>query len=390
MSPIAHRTRACTKTPLALFTSGRPCRDGISYHIPTAKTLRVPEEPLGFEGICQAFSMSPKEADGFAYLCAALEKVDSPSALFVLDPTTGDLLEHCQLHRDPQYKTTWDTSYANELGRLCQGIGSNPLPNSQRVAGTDTFCLIDYNDIPLHKRKEICHTMVVCEVRPEKDDPDCTRITIGGIRICYPGNVSTNTVSLKLVKLLLNSVLSRKGACFSTIDIKNFYLDTPMPNPEYVHIKISDIPDKFLTEYNLSGRDREGWIYFEIRKGCYRLPQAGILANDLLCSHLLTEGFYEAASTPGLWRYKWHPLQFCLIIDNFGVEYVGIEHFNFLLNLLKKYHGAQCNMAGDKLAGITIRWNYPRKHCQLSMPGYIDNLLIKFKHPHPRKPQFSP
>ncbi len=47
-------------------------------------------------------------------------------------------------------------------------------------------------------------------------------------------------------------------------------------------------------------------------------------------------------------------------------------------------------MAGDKLAGIAICWDYPRKRCQLSMPGYIDNLLIKFKHPRPRKPQFSP
>jgi hypothetical protein len=283
-----------------------------------------------------------------------------------------------------------NTSYANELGRLCQGVSSGPTPNSQRVAGTNTFCLINYNNIPLHKCKEICHTMVVCEVRPEKDDPDRTRITIGGNRICYPGDVCTNTASLELVKLLLNSILSRNGARFSTIDIKNFYLDTPMPDPEYVRIKISDIPDEFFMEYNLGGRDRNGWIYFEIRKGYYGLPQAGILANDLLRSRLLTEGFYEAASTPGLWHHKWHPLQICLIIDDFGVEYVGTIHFNFLLNLLKKYHGVQCNMAGDKLAGIAICWDYPRKHCRLSMPGYINNLLIKFKHPCPRKPQFSP
>ncbi len=50
--------------------------------------------------------------------------------------------------------------------------------------------------------------MVVCEVQPEKDDPNCTQITIGGNRICYPGNVGTNTASLELLKLLLNSVLS--------------------------------------------------------------------------------------------------------------------------------------------------------------------------------------
>jgi hypothetical protein len=76
-------------------------------------------------------------------------------------------------------------------------------------------------------------------------------------------------------------------------------------------------------------------------------------------------------------------------MDDFGVENVGIEHFNFLLVLLKKFHGVQCNMAGDKLAGIAIQWDYPGKRCRLSMTRYIDNLLLKFKHPQPLKQRFS-
>ncbi len=165
------------------------------------------------------------------------------------------------------------------MGRLCQGIGSGSTPLGQWVSGTKTFFLIDYHNIPLYKRKEVCHTMVVCEVRPDKDDPHCTRITIGGNCICFPGDVGTNTALLELVKLLLNSVLSWKGARFSSIDLKNFYLDTPMPDPEFVRIKISDIPAEFIEEYNLTGKDRDGWIYFEIHQGCYGLPQAGILTN---------------------------------------------------------------------------------------------------------------
>jgi hypothetical protein len=127
-----------------------------------------------------------------------------------------------------------------------------------------------------------------------------------------------------------------------------------MLEPEYVRIKLADISDEFIKEYNLTGCDCNGWIYFEIRQGCYGLPQAGILANDLLRSRLVSEGFYEAASTPGLWRHKWRPLQFCLIMDDFGVEYVGVEHFDYLLNLLKKFYAVQFNMAGNKLAGISI------------------------------------
>jgi hypothetical protein len=198
--------------------------------------------------------MTSKEVNGFGYLCAVLERVESSSAaLSVLNPATGEFLKHCQLPCNPWYKTKWDTSYANKLGRLCQGICLGSSPGTQWIVGTNTLFLIDYQDIPSHKRKKICHTMVVCEVHPEKDNPDWTRITIGGNRICYPGNVGPNTALLKHIKLILNSVLSRKGTRFSTIDLNNFYLDTHMPDPEYVYVKISDIPDEFILEYNLLG-----------------------------------------------------------------------------------------------------------------------------------------
>jgi hypothetical protein len=68
------------------------------------------------------------------------------------------------------------------------------------------------------------------------------------------------------------------------------------------------------------------------------------------------------------------------------VEYVGIEHFNHLRDVLKKFHGIQYNMAGAKFAGIDIKWDYATRRCRISMPGYIKNLLIKFKHPRQTKP----
>jgi hypothetical protein len=154
--------------------------------------------------------MTSSEVGHFALLCQALS---------VLDPATGEFLEHRQLRCDPQYKPRWDMSYANELGHLCQGIGTGTTLNTKQVAGPSTFFLINYNEDPVHKRKEICHTLLICKVRPEKDVPDRTRITIGGRQICYPGDVGTNTASLELVKILLDGVLSRKGARFITIDL---------------------------------------------------------------------------------------------------------------------------------------------------------------------------
>jgi hypothetical protein len=128
----------------------------------------------------------------------------------------------------------------------------------------------------------------------------------------------------------------------------------------------------------------------QIHKGCYGLPLAGILANDLLRFCHEAQGFYEAASTPRRLRHKWRPIQFCLIVDNFGIKYVGLEHFNYFLGILKKFHGIQNNMAGNKFADMDIEWNYAACRCRISMPGYISALLLKFKHPHPPKPQLSP
>jgi hypothetical protein len=67
-----------------------------------------------------------------------------------------------------------------------------------------------------------------------------------------------------------------------------------------------------------------------------------------------------------------------------------MEHFNHLCNVLKKFHGIQFNMAGNKFAGIDIKWDYTTRWCHISMSGYIKNLLIKFKHPHLTKPHLSP
>ncbi len=139
--PISHRTRSRAQAPLVLFTSGRPYHKQVKYHIPTAKATHPAEEPLAFAGLCESYHMKPAEVEVFAFFCEALTLEDGPglSALLVLDPATGKFLEHRQLCRDPRYKATWDTSYANELGRLCQGIGSGSTPSAQPVSGTNTF-----------------------------------------------------------------------------------------------------------------------------------------------------------------------------------------------------------------------------------------------------------
>ena len=70
-----------------------------------------------------------------------------------------------------------------------------------------------------------------------------------------------------------------------------------MERPEYVKIKLTDIPQEFINEYNLLAYAHNGWVFFEVIKCWYGLPQSGKLANGLLQKYLNKAGYYEAATT---------------------------------------------------------------------------------------------
>ena len=308
----------------------------------------------------------------------------------VLDHETGQTLEHGQLRRHPKYKKIWDTSYADELFRLCQGGGKHSTTSAHRIEGTNTMKPIMYDDIPSDRRGDIAHTRVVCEVRPTKADPNRTRVTIGGNTISYLGDCGTKTASLETVKLVINSTISTPQAELMTADLSNFYLGTPLDRKEYVRIKITVIPQEVIDEYNLDTYAHNGWIYFEISKGMYGLKQAGKLANDLLATRLHNHGYYQCATTPGLWRHKWRPVIFALIVDDFGVQYTGRQHADHLIAALTEHYQVTTDWTGTKFAGIDIEWDYNKRTARTTMTGYIDDIRIRYNHPDPAQPQHSP
>ena len=79
-----------------------------------------------------------------------------------------------------------------------------------------------------------------------------------------------------------------------TIDIKNFHLNTPMDRFEYMRLKLADIPDDVIKQYNLADKvTPDGWVYLEVRKGMYGLPQAGMMADKLLEKRLNEKGYVK-------------------------------------------------------------------------------------------------
>jgi hypothetical protein len=109
------------------------------------------------------------------------------------------------------------------------------------------------------------------------------RFTVGDVRINYPGKVATPTAEMLVAKMLFNSVISMKGAGFTTMDISNFYLLTPLHPVEFIQIKLSDIPKEVMREYKLRKKaTKNSSIYIRAKRSMCGFPQAGLLANGLL------------------------------------------------------------------------------------------------------------
>jgi hypothetical protein len=175
------------------------------------------------------------------------------------------------------------------------------------------------------------------------------------------------------------------------MDIKNFYYGTPMERYEYMKMHLDVFPDEIIDQYHLRDlTDKNGWVYMEIRKGIPGLKQAGRIANDRLTKHLAKYGYAPVPRTPSLWAHATRPVQFSLVVDDFGVKYTGREHADHLLQALQDLYTVTEDATGSLFSGLTIEWHYDKRYVDISMPMYIPALLHKFQHPMPRRRQDAP
>jgi hypothetical protein len=346
----------------------------------------APAAGAHFAALCSAFgshSTTSSPVPGAPQCLVPIECHDPPphSANAVLDPNTGAALSYRQLREGPD-GADWLQSAANEIGRLAQGV----LPHMP--TGTDTIHFIQHTALPAGRKAT--YLRIVAEVRPLKAETKRVRFTVGGNQIDFPGKVSTPTADLTTVKLLINSVLSTPNAQFATADISNFYLNNPMQRFEYMRIPVSDIPPSIMAQYHLLPLVHKGTVLVEIRKGMYGLPQAGIIANTRLIKHLAAYGYVPVAHTAGLFKHLSRPVTFCLTVDDFGIKYIDRCNADHLFKALRDIYAITTDWSGTKYCGLTLAWDYDKRTCDVSMPGYIAKALHRFQHEPPLRPQHSP
>ena len=108
----------------------------------------------------------------------------------------------------------------------------------------------------------------MCKLKPEKEDKELTRLTVGGNLLDFTGNISAPTASVATEKCVFNSVVSTPGARCLLADIKHFYLKNTLPYHEFMRIPLKIVLQEIIDAYNLTVLvDNQGWIHMRIEKG---------------------------------------------------------------------------------------------------------------------------
>jgi hypothetical protein len=291
----------------------------------------------------------------------------------VICPETGKSLRHQELITKLRYKIKWMQSTANEINRMYN---------------TNTIRFIHRSNIP--NGRKVAYGSFVVDIKDHKEEKERTRLTVGGDQIYYPGDKLTRTAGLTTAKNLINNVISTFGAKFLVIDIKNFYLNTPLGRFEYTIINLSSLPQETIDKYDLIELAQDGKVNIKIQKGMCRLPQAGILAKKLLKRNLAKDSYRPTQHTHGLWKHDTRPISFSLVVDDFGVKYVGRENAEHLMECIKKNYNISSDWKGSAYCGLTLEWDYKKGTVDLYMPGYIKAGLHKYQQAAPTGPENAP
>ena len=111
------------------------------------------------------------------------------------------------------------------------------------------------------------------------------------------------------------------------------------------------------------------------------------MAQELLEKRLCKTEYTQSKLMPRCWKYTWRPISFTLVVDDFGIKYIGNKHVQHLIQVLKQDYQIEEDWGGTQYIGLTVEWNYKRHEVHISMPGYVEKALARFGHQVPKHPQ---
>ena len=93
---------------------------------------------------------------------------------------------------------------------------------------------------------------------------------VGGDKLEYKFDSGSPVADLIETKVLVNSIISdaKKGARFTTMDLKDLCLHTMMQDPAYMKVQYKYFPQYIRDRYNVKTKVHNGYIYVKIKSEC--------------------------------------------------------------------------------------------------------------------------
>jgi hypothetical protein len=194
------------------------------------------------------------------------------------------------------------------------------------------------------------------------------------------------------------------------MDIKDFFLQSVIPEPEYLKIKMTQIPEEIIDELNLIPLvDSKGvrFIYAEVNRAMYGLKQSNIISEKELQSNLAKHDIYQT-EIKGLFRHKTRSIIFGLHVDDvLSIAYAPnnqrkLEDAIFLKQAMEQCgYKLKVNLAGLdqpslpttyqlKYTGINITHDTKERYVKIDMNDYYDKLVASFTNIKPRETPGKP
>ena len=290
-------------------------------------------------------------------------------------PILHGTTSYAKLRQGPD-KVNWDAAFADELRRL--------------IYRTESIRWIPDGKIPQGKRATYANP--VGRIKHEGSNRTFrVRLAYGGDQSDYAGDRTSFTVDYSTVKCLLNAIVT-ENADHITLDLEDFYLYTTLDEPEYMRMPLAIIPMDLRKELRMDHLPDSTSILWEVLKGLYGMPQAGLLAQKDLNRLLTSHGYLVSSTTPGLYTHVTRKIKFVVWVDDFLIKFARGDRkdINHLLDVLATRYKFRVDWSGRKYLGLTIHHQRQQRCLTVSMPGYVERMLSDlgiFKQAHdPRSP----
>ena len=122
----------------------------------------------------------------------------------------------------------------------------------------------------------------------------------------------------------------------------------------------------------------------------YGIPQAGQISHDALVKHPEPYVYHTSIKNLGPWTHVSRTINFTLIVNDFGLNYLGKEHAVHLKSALGDKYKKTTEWEEKLYIGISLNWDYEKGTIQISMKGYVHTALHSFQHKKTKRPQDSP